>query len=286
MKMHYSARFLVAACGLLIAAQVSAFTIPPNDGFVTDAAGILSLDEEQLIEQTLKDYQKETSNEIAVLIVNTMDGDEIGDVAFEVGREWGVGTSENNNGILILVAYEDRKLFLATGYGLEGAVPDIVARGIIDKDITPEFKNGNYAAGIQSGIESLKKHIGGEFTADRYENSSGKNMDWGWLVFIIFMLIQWLFAILARTKSWWLGGIFGVIAGIVLVILFAWWISIPILAVIGLVLDYLVSKNYKKNRGKASWWAGGGGWGGGSSSGGFGGFGGGSFGGGGAGGSW
>jgi uncharacterized protein len=276
--------WIACVASMLAATSAYALEIPPNDGFVTDSAQVLSASEEETIESILKAYKEETSNEIAILIVDSLDGAVIADTAFEVGRAWGVGTEEKNNGIMILISYTDRELFMATGYGLEGAVPDIVAKGIIDEDIVPHFRDGNYGDGILAGIESLKKHIGGEYTADRYSGGGGKDIDYAWVFFVIFVLLQWLIAILARTKSWWLGGVFGAIAGVILVILFSWWLTIPLLAVVGLVLDYIVSKNYKNSRGNVAWWAGGGRGGGGR--GGFGGFGGGSFGGGGAGGSW
>ncbi len=274
---------------LTLSPLAHAFEIPPNDGFVTDTVGVLSTAEDAELEQVLSDYRDETSNEIAILIVDTVGGEAIADVAVEVGRAWGVGTEENDNGILILVSYADRELFLATGYGLEGAVPDIVAKGIIEEDIVPQFRSGDYVQGLRAGIDALKAHIAGEYTAERYEDDTDFSGAWPFLLFFFFLGFEWLAAILGRTKSWWLGGIIGIVAGIILVVLFTWWISIPILAAIGFIFDFFVSRNYKK-RGKTSWWAGGG-WGpggssGGSSSGGFGGFSGGSFGGGGAGGSW
>jgi len=267
-----------------------AFDLPPNDGFVTDTAGVLSESEDEQLESALQLYKEQTTNEIAVLIVNTADGEPLADIAVEVGREWGVGSKENDNGILILIAYEDRELFIATGYGLEGAVPDIVAKGIIDSDIVPYFREGQYFDGIQSGIDSLQKHIGGEYTADRYaEDDDGPGWAGG-LVFFLFFAFQITVAILGRSKSWWLGGVLGGIAGIVLTALYGWWWSIPGLTIIGLIIDFIVSKTggggggHGGRRRSSSFYSGGGRSGG--SSGGFGGFSGGSFGGGGAGGRW
>jgi len=268
----------------LVAFPALAFEIPPNDGFVTDAAGVLSTAEEKQIEDILSAYRSETSNEIAVLIVDSLDGESLADTAVEIGREWGIGTEENDNGILFFIAYNDRELFLATGYGLEGAVPDIVAKGIIDDEIVPHFRDGDYAAGILAGIDALKKHIGGEYTADRYTSSDNESPLIGWVFFIGFVLLQILISIFAKTKSWWLGGVVGAVLGIILVLIFSWWIVVPILTAIGLLLDYIVSKMPKKRSRRGGWWSGGGR--GGSSGGGFGGFSGGSFGGGGAGGGW
>lgn len=272
---------IATACLLAPVGVVHAFDPPPNDGFVTDAAGVLDTADEALIEQDLMQYREETSNEIAVLIVQTLDGEPIADAAIEAGRKWGVGTKEDN-GILLLIAYEDREVFLATGYGLEGAVPDLVAKGIIDEEIIPHFREGDYAAGIRAGVDALKKHIGGEYTADRYsqEESDGA---WPFLFFMAFALFDLLAAFLARSKSWWAGGIVGGVAGVVLLAMFGWWIGIPVLVALGLLLDFVLSKTgyshrvFRGGRGGSSGRRGGGG---------FGGFGGGSFGGGGASGRW
>lgn len=263
------------------------FTVPPNDGFVTDGAGILTPADETTLESLLSEYQRATSNEIAVLIVPTLFHQPIEDAAIEVGRKWGIG-SVKNNGILLFIAHEDRTLRLEVGYGLEGSVPDIVAKGIIEKDIAPHFRDGRYGDGIRAGIDSLMKHIGGEYTAERYTEDSGSSIPSG-LIFFAFIVFEWLLAVMGRTKSWWLGGVFGAISGIALTAFLGYWLTIPILTLIGLLLDYVVSKNYHR-RGRTSFWAGGGwgpgGMGGGSGGGGFGGFGGGSFGGGGSSGRW
>src|SRR3989344_7132494 len=189
-------RFLPALALFLWASSAFAFPIPVNDGFMTDAAGVLSADEEAGIENILSDYREATSNEIAVLILPSLDGADIADRAGGRGRAWGIGTGENDNGILLLIAHEDRKLFLATGYGLEGAVPDIVAKGIIEKDIVPHFRDGNYAAGILAGVQALRMHIGGEYTAERYAEEKDTSGMWGFLLFFLFIMLQWLAAIM------------------------------------------------------------------------------------------
>ncbi|MDD5041693.1 MAG: TPM domain-containing protein [Candidatus Peribacteraceae bacterium] len=282
----------LAVCGT--ASQAYAFEVPPNDGYVTDTASVLSSEERAQISEMLDAYRKQTSNQIAILIVNTLNGEPIADVAVQVGRKWGVGTKENSNGILILVSYSDRELFLATGYGLEGAVPDIVAKGIIEQEITPKFRDGDYAGGLKAGITALEKHIGGEYTPDRYARSSA-DASFGFTPFLFFfvvILLQWGVVFLGRTKSWWLGGVLGAGSGLGLAIAFGWWLSIPLLFVVGLLIDFLASKTYRPVRpgrrgGRGGWGMGGGfGSGGGGGGGGFGGFGGGSFGGGGAGGKW
>lgn len=264
-----------------------AFDVPINDGFVTDEAGLLTPNEENSLEIDLQQYQRETSNEIAIVTIPSLSGAVASDVAVEVGRKWGVGT-EKDNGILILVSYSDREIWIATGYGLEGAVPDLVAHGIAERDMTPLFREAQYFEGLTAGIDALKKHIGGEYTAERYDEQADTSGILPWILFLLFLFFDWIAAALARTKSWWAGGIFGGVAGIFLTIFFSWWISIPLLVLIGSLFDYIVSKKgYENGRGRR----GGGGFGGfgggsGGSSGGFGGFGGGSFGGGGGGSKW
>ena len=265
----------------------AAFTVPPNDGFVTDAAGILTVSQKSSIARTLEDYRDKTSNEIVVVILKDLGGTDIQDAGLQIGRQWGIGSKGKNNGILMLVDYADREVRFDVGYGLEGAVPDIVAKGIIETDIVPNFRNGDYAGGIAAAIDSFKKHIGGEYTADRYASKKESGVP-GAVFLFGFLLLQWLLSVLGRTRSWWLGGVFGFIGGMMLATMFGWWLAIPVLIPLGLFLDYAVSRSYK-SRGGTRWWAGGGwgpGGGGMGGGGGFGGFGGGSFGGGGASGRW
>ncbi len=268
----------------------AAFSVPPNDGFVTDAAGILSIDQRQTLSEFLTAYRDATTNEIAVVILQSLEGEPIENAGLAIARAWGVGSQSKNNGLLLLVSYDDRQVRFDTGHGLEGALPDIVLGGIIDTDLVPHFRDGNYFDGIRQALDSVIKHIGGEYTAERYDVKGTEPSSAVSFLFVVgFVLFQWLLSVLGRTKSWWLGGVFGAIGGVVLVLLFQWWLSIPALIVLGLLLDYVVSKNFHK-RGPTHWWAGGS-WGPGGSrfggaSGGFRGFGGGGFGGGGASGRW
>lgn len=294
----------------IFAPNVYAFDVPQPDGFVTDTAGVLSADEERSLEIDLQNYRGETSNEIAVFIFPSLEGEAIADLAVEVGREWGVGSAQRDNGLLLLISVEDRKLFIATGYGLEGAVPDLAAKQIIDREIVPEFKAGSYYGGITAGVEALKLQIGGEYNngeADRWSASSNKNIPsvfWIFiaviLFFVFFMFYQFFIGVLitiSPSRSWWEGGFLGAMFGF----FFAGVIGMVVLASIGIATDFAASMLYlkykpfreflqkqkKKRKNKEGiWFIGGGGSGRGGSSGGGGGFGGGGFGGGGAGGSW
>lgn len=270
--MKYS--FLLAGvAAVLVPAAAGAVVLPPNDGFVTDGIELLAPEQEQTLETSLSDYQKETSNEIAIVIVETMSGADITDSAIELHRRWGVGDAEKDNGILMLFAYADRVAFISVGTGLEGAVPDIVASGIGERVMAPEFADGNYYDGLVAGVDALKKHIAGEYSADRYEGDPDAPGVIGWIVFLLFVGLDWLAALFGRTKSWWLGGIVGAVFGVALTFLYGWWLMIPVIAGIGLLFDFIVSRTgYRGGRGRG--W--GGGMSGGGRGGGFRGFGGGS----------
>lgn len=271
----------LVATSVFIPYVAYANAIPANDGFVTDDAHLLTSNQEATLEKTLQEYQSTTSNEIAVLTVSSLSGADIAQWNVEVFRKWGIGGREKNNGILLTIAYADRQINITTGYGLEGAIPDIVAKGIIDTDMNPAFKKGDYYQGIASAVNALEKHIGGEYTASRYDRQSSDLSSW---LFFFFIFLNGIAAYLARSKSWWAGGIVGAFFGIILTLAYAWWVSIPLLVIIGLIFDYFASKVGPRMRGRRG---GMGGWSGGGSGGlGGRGFGGGSSGGGGASGGW
>lgn len=265
-------------------AQTS-FTVPANDGFVTQTTSLLSPEQEQKVEAQLSAYRTETSNEIAVLIVEKLDGIPAIDAALQTLRSWKVGRADVNNGAVILVSRVDRQMAIAVGYGLEGAVPDLVAKGIIERDITPYFKNEDYSGGLTAGITALGKHIGGEYTAERYTQSS---MNWEEALMSFFFFVMYIFgSYFASTKSWWQGGIIGGVFGLVLYFIQGSLLAIPVFAVLGLGTDFILSQmgwqfnsgsRYRRGFGGFGGRRGGGG--------GFSGFSGGSGGGGGASGSW
>ncbi|MBI3618705.1 TPM domain-containing protein [Candidatus Peregrinibacteria bacterium] len=274
-------RLWPVAVVLLLATPVLAFSVPPNQGFVTDRAGILTQQQKNDLQQMLRGYQRQTSNEIAVLIIPNLGGEAIEDVGVQVGRAWGIGSKQKNNGILLLISMEERTMTIQVGYGLEGAVPDLTAKGIIDRDITPLFRAGKYHEGILAGIDALEKHIGGEYPPDQEQQGKDTSGIFPFFLVVCFIILHLFASLLARSKSWWLGGVIGGAIGIILTLLYSFWIAIPIFVLLGLFFDYIVSKTgWPRGGGRGGFWFGGGGGGGG------GGFGGGSFGGGGASGGW
>lgn len=290
------ASLAISVFGILLLPQIThalAVPAPPTDIPIVDQTNTLTDAQKQSLTTKIQKEREETGNQIAILIVSTLDNEPIESYSLKVARGWGIGQKERNSGALLLIAKDDRKLRIEVGYGLEGALTDIRSAQIIRDRITPEFKQDKYYEGVDLGLDGIISAIHGE--VDPKLNSPRKISDGvlSLLCFGFFCLI-WLGSILARTKSWWAGGVLGGIIGIIISatvgLIFAGLFWIIGLVLFGLLFDFLVSKNYRQavSRGTTpSWWAGGthlGG--GGGSSGGFGGFGGGSFGGGGSSGSW
>lgn len=264
-------------------------------GYVNDYASMMSQERRIELENDLDAFEKETAHEIAIVTIESLDGDYIENFAVKLFEEWGIGKAEADNGVLFLVAKEDRQFRIEVGYGLEGALTDSISQAILDQVATPAFKQGDFDNGIVGAVEEIKKAIKGEELAVDPNAPSEESPIREIIVFyfVIFMFITFggLFAYLGKSKRWWPGGLIGAIVGIVLgLILFSLTFAIlgvVILGLLGLLFDWGAShKNWFKDFGKGGK-GGGSSWGGsGGSSGGFGGFGGGSSGGGGASGGW
>lgn len=230
---------------------VNDFTKPP----------LLTQEQKDALERKLVAYDDSTSNQVAIVVVESLEGYSVDDYAIALGRKWGVGNKEFNNGVVILIStgggQGNRKAGIQVGYGLEGVISDLTTKAIIDNDIIPNFKEGNYYRGLDKATDDIIKAAAGRYTAPKgYGKGKGvKGIGFGAIILIMIMIF--LFSGRGGGKG---GGMlsrrgYGDIG--------AGWL-------IGSML------------GGGS----GGGGGGGSSGGGFGGFGGGSFGGGGSSGSW
>ncbi len=143
---------------------LNAFPVPKLTRPVTDLAGILSVETVGSLEQIVREHEKETSNQIAVLTINTLEGETISDVAIQVFDEWKLGQKGKNNGVLLLIAKEERKIWISVGRGLEGALTDIQAKYIIQNEIRPNFKSGDFDTGVSRGVDTIIQTIKGEYT--------------------------------------------------------------------------------------------------------------------------
>ncbi len=285
--------FLVGAALWAAPFLALAYASPGSpQGYVNDFAGVLSEGATRQIESDLAAFAASTSNEITLVTVANMGGDYIENYAVKLFEEWKIGTSKNDNGVLLLLSIEDRKLRIEVGYGLEGALPDSIAAQIIE-DMTPLLKQGDYDGAALTGVNSIMSATRGEYVASAGGESLSTLLfnNFEWIFVAVFFVLQWLAAILGRSKSWYAGGILG---GVVGATLWAFFISSTLIAffvtavlvVVGSLFDYAVSHAYANATRvgtRPPWWAGGTGH---HSGGGFGGFGGGRSGGGGASGGW
>lgn len=217
----------------------------------------LSAEETAILEQKLSNFANETSNQIVIVVVDDLGGDEPWSYATELGQKWGVGQGKFDNGIVILVkptgGEGQRNLFIAVGYGLEGAIPDLTTKRIRENEMYPYFKRGEYFTALDKATDVLIALAKGEYNSDAYGKKTKKGFPIGVIVPIILFI---LFIIFRSSKGGGSGGLTMGAAGFLL-----------------------------GSMGRRGGGFGGGGFGGGSS-GGFGGFGGGGFGGGGSGGNW
>lgn len=295
------ASLVVASLGLLVATftpvAAQALDVParPTETPILDQTGTLTEGQKAVLASKIAALRQKSGNQIAIVLIPTLEDRALEDYSLEISRQWGIGAKQNNNGVLLLVVKDDRQLRIEVGTGLEGALTDVQTGRIIRNEIRPEFQKGNYYEGIDAGLTSIISAIHGEYTAPE-TRSTNTSFPWEGVFWLGLLLLSWLGSVLARTKSWWAGGVIGVAAGgatgFFTASLVIGLLSALALGVVGLILDKIVSANYQthKRRGDdPSWWAGGGFLGGGGSgggSGGFGGFGGGGFGGGGASGDW
>src|SRR3989338_3070382 len=133
------------------------------DGFVNDFAGIIEAETKQQLEQKLSAFAATTSNEIAVVTINNLDGDYIENFSAQLFKEWGVGKANEDNGILLLVAVDDRQMRIEVGYGLEGALTDAQANWIINNELKPAFQDQEYGAGIAKAVDTIISATEGEY---------------------------------------------------------------------------------------------------------------------------
>lgn len=221
---------------------------------LTPGTNFLTPSQAAALEAKLVTFDDSTSNQITIVIVESLQDYTANEYATALGRKWGVGSKEFNNGIVVLVSTGggdgNRDAYIATGYGLEGAIPDVIADDIVENEMIPEFRQGNFYKGLDDAVNALAKAAAGEYHTARKKPAK---TDFKTVVFIILLMILFFYfrggqggtMVSGRGHRGWTGG--------------TWY---------------------------GGGWGSSGGFGGGSSGGGFGGFGGGGFGGGGAGGKW
>lgn len=158
---------IVFATLLFIAYPACAADYPEADGYVTDTAEILDQHIEEYLETLLKAFDEKTTAQVAVATVQSTKPENIDMYANKLFEEWAVGSAGKDNGVLLVIAKNDRRLRIETGYGLEGAITDIEAKHIIDDVITPQFKMNNFNNGVVEGVHAIVDHAGEEYGVTR-----------------------------------------------------------------------------------------------------------------------
>ncbi|MGM9487512.1 TPM domain-containing protein [Ideonella sp. YS5] len=297
----------LAALGLgpLAGAQAQELQqVPALSARVTDQTATLTAGQREALEAKLATFEREAGTQIVVLIVATTKPEDIAAYAYRVADQWKVGRRDVGDGLLVLVAKEDRRVRIEVAKALEGAIPDLAARQIIDGALRPAFKAGDYAGGLNAAIDQLAARVRGEaLPTPAQQPSRERKSGFGWdqLAMFFFLGVPVIGAVLTGVLGRKVGGLAtGGAAGAV-----AWWFGAPLLiagaaALVALLLVGVLGIGSAARRSLGGgrggrgglvppiiWGGGGGGsWGGGGGGGGFSSGGGGDFGGGGASGDW
>lgn len=182
---------VLAAVSLAGGTARAAPTFPQLTGRIVDEAKLLSEADRAAIESELKDLEAKSTDQLAVVTVPSLQGYEIEDYGYQLGRHWGIGQEGKNNGVLLIVAPNERKVRIEVGRGLEPIVTDLMSKIIIENAIVPEFRRGDFAAGIRAGVRDLKDTMLGdaEGVKERARGlSEGDGPDWLGLLMIAFWI--------------------------------------------------------------------------------------------------
>jgi uncharacterized protein len=156
-------RLLILLPLLLLPLKAAALDVPRATGYVNDRADILSSGAERKLERFLQGFEKSDSTQIVVLTIDSLEGEALDEYAIKVAESWGMGRKGKDNGALLLVAKEERKVRIEVGYGLEGRLTDLLSGRIIDNEITPRFKAGDFDDGVIAGVAAMAEAVRGEY---------------------------------------------------------------------------------------------------------------------------
>ncbi|MEI9919374.1 MAG: TPM domain-containing protein [Bacteroidota bacterium] len=181
---------LIYLCLVSVAGFSQQRAVPPQGGYmIHDDANVLSQQDKAMLEYLVKAEADSTSNQIAVLIIKSLDGDDIDSYAIRVAKEWKLGQDNRDNGVLFLVAIEDRKMRIEVGRGLEGVLTDAQSSRIDRNNVAPYFRQGDYSSGVKAGVVSIIQTIKGEYKNDLPHKRQKKPFNWVYLVVLLIFII-------------------------------------------------------------------------------------------------
>lgn len=282
---------------LISASCASGLDAPDLKGRVNDYGNILSSSTEQHLEKVLEELEHTDSTQIVVLTISSLKGDSLEDFSIRVAEKWKIGQEKRDNGAILLISKNDRKIRIEVGYGLEGSITDLISGRIIRDIIAPHFRTGNFDAGVSDGVQAMIQAVRGEFKAEAkpVKTTRRPSSNPGLFAILIIIFLINMMGRIKRPLGAVAGGILLPILGVIIfnLGLLMFLILIPIGILGGLFLSLFggplsFGSLHGSGSRRGGFWTSGGGFGGFGGGGGFGGFsgGGGGFGGGGASGGW
>ena len=193
------------ACVLVLAAFAAAPAFPPLTGRVVDQANVLDASVRSRLDDKLSGLEAKTTTQLVVVTLASLQGYDIADYGYQLGRQWGIGQKGSNNGVLLIVAPSERKVRIEVGYGLEGDLTDAVTRLIIANAILPRFRTGDYAGGIERGADDIIQVLSGDAAdfkkraAEQAERSVGAD-NLGSFVFVLLFIFIWWWIFSRRAR--------------------------------------------------------------------------------------
>ena len=182
--------------------SVAAPQFPALTGRVVDEAGILSPSFKTEISAQLAAHEQATTNQLVVVTLKSLQGYDIGDYGYQLGRHWNIGQKGKNNGVLLIVAPVERKVRIEVGYGLEGVLTDAESRAILERAIKPALRQGNYEQGIRAGVGAIFEAVGGEYVAaPPVSTTANESNILGPLLFGLFAFQLMVGRLVARAKT-------------------------------------------------------------------------------------
>lgn len=229
-------RFIITILFLLLPCVASALDVPPLRAHVNDYAAILSPATVERLEQALADFERSDSTQIVVLTIPTLEGENLEEYSVKVAEAWRIGQKGVDNGAILLVAKEERKVRIEVGRGLEGKLTDLVSGRIIRGEITPRFKAGDFDGGVVAGVSAIMAVVKGEYTAKTRDLRHGRKSAHPVFTLVIFLAVACIFL---GAISRLLGGLAGAIG--VPLIAFLAFPGLALLLLIGLgIAGFLV----------------------------------------------
>lgn len=198
---------IVVACGAWAAEP----QFPPLSGRVVDQAGILSAATRERLTAMLAAHEAASREQVVIVTLASLQGLPIEDFGYRLGRSWGIGEKGKNTGALLIIAPKDRAVRIEVGYGLEGRLTDAISRAIIERDIVPAFRQGNFDRGVLAGTAALLGALGGAPTTDavRQPDARGQGEDALSALFVLIVIFVVVFHLFGRRHGHWLGPIVG-----------------------------------------------------------------------------